>query len=394
MDSIKKNTKIAVMVEVTEGTYLTPASGANFIAAMEDGLEMNFSKEILERGILNSSIGKSTPRLGQRSVSGSIGVEMKGHGTAGSEPEYGPLVKAALGAVRTKSSTTTTKSSGNTATVLQIEDADISSFAVGDIVMIKQSGAYHVSPVTAKTTGTGTATITLLVAHPSGDCTDSVVVEKFSTYYTTNSAHPTLSISKYVEDTVRQYATGCRVSSMSMNNFSTGQLADLSFAFDGIDFNESLTAPSYTPTYNSSLPGAVLNAYVYVDGTAVAVNDVSWSVENTIAFKTSTQSSSGRVSSRVSERKVSGSFSPYKQSDSIANYTKFVNNTEFSIFGYVGVPTSTSGEFEDVVAFYLPKCVISEYKESDKDGMLQESLSFTAGRGTDGSSEELYIGCI
>jgi hypothetical protein len=393
-DSIKNNVKVGVEIESTEGTYVAPQATTSYVSPLADGVEISMGKETLERNNLNSSIGKNTPRTGMRSVSGSLAVEAKAHGTAGSEPEYGPLLKAALGAVRQNTAVVTTKSSGNTATVLQIEDADIGNFAVGDIVMVKQSGAYHVSPITAVDTTGSAANVTMLVAHPSGDCTDSVTVEKFSTYYTANSGHPTLSISKYIEDARLEQATGCRVTSLALNNFSTGQLADFSFSFEGLDFSSSLTAPPYTPSYNSALPPVVLSAYVYVDGTAVAVNDISWSLENSVAFKTSTQSSSGRVSSRISERKVSGSFNPYKQDDSIANYTKFINNTEFSMFGYMAVPTSTAGEFEDVVAFYMPKCVITELSEGDKDGMLQENISFTAGRGTDGSSEEIYITTI
>jgi hypothetical protein len=393
-DSVKTTIKLGIMEEVTEGTYLAPSSVSKWVSPLSDGLELSPSKELLSRKNLNNSIGQSTPRTGMKSVSGSIPVEAKAMGTAGSEPQYGPLLKAAMGAVRQNTTVVTTKASGNTATVLQIEDADISKFTVGDMILVKQSGAYHVSPVTAKTTGAGTATITMLVAHPSGDCTDSVTIEKFSTYYTANSGHPTLSISKYVEDARLESASGCRVKSMELSNFSTGQLADFKFSFEGLTFAQSLTAPPYTPAYDSALPPIVLSAVVYMDGVAVAVNEVSFSLENTIAFKTSTASANGKISSRITERKVTGSFNPYKQDNSIANFTKFDQNTEFSIFGYMANPTSTAGQFGDVVAFYMPKCIITDLSESDSDGLLQEAISFTAARGSDGSTEELYISCI
>ena len=393
-DTIKNKIKLAIMTEVAEGTYLTPSSAAAFISPLADGLEVSPSKELLERNNMTTSIGKATPRTGMKSVSASIGVEAKAHGTAGSEPEYAPLLKAALGASRQNTTVVTTKASGNTATVLQIEDADISKFAVGDMVLVKQSGAYHMSPVTAKSTGTGTATITLLVAHPSGDCTDSVTIEKFTTYYTANSGHPTLSVSKYVEDARLEQAAGCRVASMTLNNFSTGQLADFSFSLEGLSYDHSLTAPSYTPSFNSALPPIVLSAYAYVDGVAVPMNEVSVSLENSLAYKTSTASANGKISSRITSRNVSGSINPYKQDDSVANFDRFDADTEFSLFFYMGVPTSTAGQFKDVVAFYLPKCHINEYSEGDQDGLLQENLSFNATRGADGSSEELYITII
>lgn len=393
-DTIKNKIKLAIMAESVEGTYLAPSSADAFISPLADGLEMNPAKELLERNNLNSSIGKSTPRSGMKSVSVSIAVEAKANGTAGSEPEYAPLLKAALGASRQNTTVVTTKASGNTATVLQINDADISKFTIGDLILVKQSGAYHVSPISAISTGTGTATITMLVAHPSGDITDSVTIEKFTTYYTANSGHPTLSVSKYVEDARLEQAAGCRVASMSLNNFSTGGLADFSFSLEGLSFDHSLTAPSYTPAYDSALPPIVLSAYVYQDGVALAVNEVSISLENALAYKTSTASENGKISSRITQRTVSGSINPYKQDNNIANFTKFKNDTEFSLFGYMGVPTGTAGQFKDVVAFYMPKCHINEYAETDQDGLLQESISFNATRGADGSSEELYIGII
>lgn len=393
-DTVKTKIKLGIMEESTEGTYLAPASASDFISPLADGLEISPAKELLTRNNLNNSIGKVTPRTGTKSVSGSIPVEAKAKGTAGGAPQYAPLLRSALGASRQNTTVITTKSSGNTATVLQIEDADISKLAVGDIILVKQSGAYHVTPITAKSTGTGTATATVLVAHPSGDFSDSVTIEKFSTYYTANSGHPTLSISKYVEDAVLEYAAGVRVKNLSLNNFSTGQLSDFKCQFEGLSFGRSLTAPPYTPTYDSALPPIVLSAYVYMDGTAVAVNELSFAVDNSLGFKTSTASSNGKIASRITSRSVTGSFNPYKQDDSISNFTKFNNNTEFSMFAYMGNPTATAGEFDGVVGFYLPKCIITDLAESDKDGLLQEAITFQASRGSDGASEELYIGII
>lgn len=393
-DAVKNKIKIGLMKEVTEGAYLTPSGATKFLAPLADGVELTPAKELLERNVLTSSIGKITPRTGMKSVSGALSTEARTSGIAGIEPQYGVLVESAMGAVRTNTSVVTTKASGNTATVLQIQDADIAKFNIGDIILVKQSGAYHVSPITAKSTGTGTATITLLVAHPSGDCTDSVTIEKFVTYYTANSGHPTLSVSKYVEDARLEQAAGCRVKSMELNNFSTGQLADLKFSFEGLSFDQSLTAPAYTPSYDTALPPIVLSATVYMDGTSVPVNELSFSLENTLAFKTSTASANGKISSRITERKFKGSFNPYKQDDSIANFTKFNSNTEFSVFGYMANPTGTAGEFNGVFAFYLPKCLITELGESDQDGLLQESISFIASRGTEGASEELYLTLI
>lgn len=393
-DSIKNLTKVAVMTEVTEGTYLTPASGTDFLQAQSDGFEINVSKELLERNNFNASIGKLKGRLSAESVDGSISVEAKAHGTAGSYPEFGPFVKSCLGTSRQNTTTVTTKASGNTASILQIEDADISKFNIGDIILVKQSAAYHVTPVTAVDSTASAANITVLVPHPSGDFTDSVVIEKFATYYTANSGHPSLSITKYEDDTKREYVAGAKVTSMSLENFTPNSLANFNFSYEGMDYSQSLTAPSYTPSYNSALPPIVVSACVYQNTTKIPVSEVSFSVENEIAWKTSTCAENGKVSSRISSRSVSGSINPYRATDSIAQFTNFDGNTSFSLFGYMGVPTSTAGEFEDVVAFYMPDCHITEYKEGDVDGLNTDELTFNATRGSAGTTEELYLSFI
>jgi hypothetical protein len=389
--AVKNTTKLAIEEEVTEGTYVTPAGASSFIQTLESGLEIKPSKELLERSVFAGTIGKVTPRTGTKSVSGSVPTEMRAYSTEGSAPEFNSLLKSAFGSRRQNTTNVTTKASGNTATVLQIEDADISKFNIGDIIMVKQSGAYHVSPITAKSTGTGTATITMLVAHPSGDCTDSVVISKFSTYYCAESGHPTLSISKYIDDAVLETAYGCRVNKFSIENFATGKIPTLNFGFDGLNFSRSLTAPSYTPSYDTALPPIMLDGRVYQDGSAIVINDLSVSLENTVGFATSIAASNGKTASRVTGRKITGSFNPYQQTDSIANYTKFLNNTEFSLFAYGKVDTSTSGEFGNVVAVYMPKCLITELAEGDADGLVQESISFQASRGTAGTTNEIYF---
>ncbi len=392
--TVKQNTTIAIEEEVTEGTYVAPAGASSFLQTLADGTEITPSKELLERNIFNGSLGKTSPRTGTRTVSGAIPVEARANSTAGSAPEYDKLMKSAFGSRRQATTTTTTKASGNTATVLQIEDADISKFAVGDIVLVKQSGAYHVSPITAKSTGTGTATITLLVAHPSGDMTDSVVIEKFTTYKLANSGHPSLSISKYVDDAVLEKAIGARVTSVALEGFATGQIPSLNFGFEGLDFDREVAAPGYTPSYDSALPPIVLDARLYMDGVAVDVNEVTVSIENTLGFATAISAENGRTSGRATSRSVTGTFNPYKQDDSIANFTKFKDNTAFSLFAYAKVPTSTAGQFGQIVAFYLPNCLITELGEADQDGLLQETVSFTASRGASGTTDEIFFTTI
>jgi len=387
--TIKNNTVYAVEIEDTEGTYKAPTAADSFVQVLVDGGEMTPAKELLDRNVFNGSIGKSTPRTGTRTVSGAMPVEMRASDVEGDAPEYDALMRSALGSRRQKTSDTTTKT-GHTSTVLQIEDADIGDFAVGDMVLVKESGAYHVSPVTAVDTTASAANITLLVAG-AGAFTDNVVIAKFTTYTVADTGHPSLSVSKYVESAVLEQGAGCRVNSFSLENFTTGQLANWNFGFEGMSYDRSLTAPPFTPSYDSSLPPIILNACVYQDGVSLDVNEFAFSVENTLAFATSTCSSNGRISGRASERNITGSFNPYKQDNSVDQFDKFDATTEYSLFASAYVPTAVAGEFEQVVAVYMPNCITTEIGEADQDGLLQDALSFTAARGTDGTTNEIYV---
>lgn len=392
--AIKDNTVYAVEIEDTEGVYKAPTAATSYVQVLSDGAELTPAKETLDRAIFNGSIGKSTPRTGTRTVSGALPVEMRASSVEGGAPEYDALMRSALGSRRQATATTaddTDSGVPHTASRIYFLDTDASKYQVGDIVTIKVPSAYHTSPVVAVSNAPGSVYIDLLVAA-SAPFVDGVVVAPVTTYVTANSGHPSLSISKYVELSRLEQATGARVNNMSLENFTTGQLASWNFGFEGLDWNASLTSRPHTPNFDDALPPIILNACVYQNSTRLDVNNLAFSLENALGFVTSTCSSNGRISGRATERNVSGSLNPYKQDDSVAQWTNFKNNVEFSIFASAYIPdAATPGQYSQVVAFYLPKCIITEVSEADQDLLLQNELSFVAARGADASTEELYV---
>lgn len=386
--SIKQNTKVAVTKETTAGTYEAPAN-ADFIAVLSDGLEINGTKESLERNILGTGLTKAQPRSSNRAVAGTIPCEFKASNVEGQAPEYGVMAESALGATRT-STTSVTSGTGHTTTQVNIDDADISKFKVGDIALIKEAGAYHLSPITVVDTTPGTAFITILIA---GDSTfsDAVEIANFTTYFAADTGHPTFSVTKYVEDNIKTEGIGCRTSSMSVENFTANQLASWSFGIQGLDFTTSVSAIANTPAYDSSLPPIIVEACIYKNGVKLPVSEMSFSIENTIANITSTCSPSGKLGSRVSDRTISGTLTPYLEDDNVDIQSEFDNDSLYSIFGYAYNPTGTTGEFNQVVAFYMPNCSTTELTEADADGILTHNVSFSASGGSDGSETPMFI---
>jgi len=389
--AVRDNTSFAVEIEVTEGTYVPPASADSYVQVLKDGTEMTRSQELLQREIFTGSIGKTQSRVGMRSVSGAMPVELRAGDTEGAAPEADKLYTSALGGKKVRAAVTT--GTGNTATVLQIDDADISGFSRYDLVVVKEAGEFQFSWVSAVDTTPSAANITLGKAL-TGAPADNVEISATTQYSTANSGHPSLSISKYIEAAKLEQAVGCKVNSMSIDNFTTGQIPSVNFGFEGLTFDSSLTASPFTPNYDDSLPPIALRACLHQDGVDIAVNNFTLALENTLGFVTSTCSENGRISSRVTARSITGTFNPYKDDNSLTQFENFKCNVPYDLFLWAFNPDGGcdfNGEFVNGVAIFLTNCITTELGESDQDGLLIEDVSFEATRGPQGTDEEMKI---
>lgn len=390
---IKDNTVVAVETEVTEGVYVAPSSANSYVQTLSDGFELTPAKEVLERNIFTGSIGKVTPLTGIRTVTGTMPVEMRANSVEGVEPEYDKLMRSAMGLRRQVTTTTaddTDSGTPHTVSRIYLLDADASKYNIGDSVTIQVTGDYHTSAIDAISNTPGDVFINLLVSADNV-FNDGDVIAAVTTYVTADSGHPSLSISKFVEGERLEQATGVKITSMALENFTTGQLASFNFGMEGLDWDHNLTTNPFTAAFDTAQPPIILEACIFQDGVQLDMNELSFSLENSLGFVTSTCSANGRISSRATERTVTGTMNPYKQNDDVSQHTKFKANTQFSIFGSAFVPSGVTGEYGQVVAFFLPSCITTEITEGDQDNLLQNEISFTASRGSDGTSEELYI---
>ena len=502
--TIKNNEKIAVSREVTQGVYVDP-SASDFVLPLADGIELNPAKELLERDILTPNIGQILPRTGIRSVSGTIGLEARASETEGAVPEQGLLTEAALGAVKTVAEITLpTQAFIDGATTFTFTSGD--NFAQNDIIMIKFPGAFHFTPIT----GVSGTTATMLVPIVGAKTSAAYAVAAHTNYIAANAGHPSFSVTKEVEGDLVEEGLGCRVASMALENFTTGQLPTQSYGIDGLTYewlvggtnfvsSDSLqfnianagdgdgdslsvsvnggTGTVFTfdttpaagqfstvaglavllngiagleatvnavstdeidlvatqkeggsivitttsgdgtnpwnkltvsfadtiPTFDNSLPPVILEACVYQDDKRVIVNEVAFTVENSLGYITSTCDANGRISSRVTARATTGTFNPYKTASvdgdqteavTLEQFNLFNTNTPYSLFMYAGNPTGTDGEFNEVIAYYLPSCLSTEIPEGDADDVLQYNISFTASSGPTGGDADIIVAYI
>lgn len=386
---------IGLEEESTEGTYVAPSANTSYTSVLPN-FSMNPIKDLLVRDIITGSKALATPRIGKRSVEASLEVEFRASGTEGGEPDFHSLLHAALGGESSVAAQNTTKATGNTGTVLQIEDADIGDYSVGDIIVVLESGAHDMNVITAVDSTGGAANITVSPGKSSGSYSNSVVISKTKMYFGADTGHPTLSLSYYWGNEIRQAGLGMRVNSMSLNNFLTGQTASWGFNLEGMDFTEVDGAAPHTPSYDDETPPILLNACVYQDGTSIDIQNFNMTVTNTNGFLESPCSSSGRLAGNMVRREITGSFNVYKDDTSVSQFTNFEDNTTFSLFITAYNPSSTTGEIDlgSAVGIYLPSCIITAKPVEDVDGVLVDAISFQATGGTTGDSIDIYVGLI
>jgi hypothetical protein len=388
---VTNESSLALKVEVTEGTYVAPAAGTDYIEVLSDGLELNKTREELERNILSSTVEAEASRVGIADVQGSIGVELKASATQGSAPQsMDVLLRSLLGGKRQITSEQTSDNTTHTSTTIFF--ADTSDFAVGDIVLVKEAGAYECRPISAITANTS---ITFPFALDNGAPANSVVVAKTTTYYHDTANAITFSAEHNLgTGAIKQKAAGLRAASGSIENWTVGQLPTMSFAVQGLSLVREDANAAFSPNFaaDGDVPVA-LSACAWLGGEKLQYTELSLSIENTISYIQSACSPDGRISSRITEQVVTASINPYMDNSDLTNtWDKFNDNDDVSLFFYAYNPTSTDGEFSEVVAGWLPQCKITASPVADVDGIVAEAIELKAFRNS--GNDTVFLGFI
>jgi hypothetical protein len=371
---VTNESSLSLSVEVTEGTYVAPSASTDYIELLSSGTEMNKNREELSRDVLSGTVEQEESRVGVAEVSGSLPVEYRASVTAGEAPQSADKqLRSLLGGKRQAVSDITT--TGNTSTVLEFGAAH--GFLKGDCVLVKEAGAFEVRPISE----VGATTITFPFALENGAPSDGVEVEAVTTYYHDTANSVTLSAEHNIGGEIAQLVSGLRVSSMSLENVSVGQIPSMNFSVEGIQLDRVDQAPSFSPDFSAdALPPVALEACLWVGGAKQAYTELSLNIENTISFINSACDPDGKIGSRITEQSVSLTCNPYMDDTDLTEWDAFNLNADSSAFWYAFNPSSTAGEFSEVVAFYLPQTKITELPVGDQDGISTNNLSMKSFR--------------
>lgn len=375
---IKGRSSVFLKEEVTENTYVAPATSADAIEVLEDFAGFEYTRENIERTVLSNTVESEAPRVGLPEVTGALPTELKSAATEGAAPRANVLLKSLLGGRRQAGSALTVVT-GSSATVIKLSDADVAKVKVGDCLLFKIPGNYQVRPVIEVDTNPGDASVTLGIDLPSAPSA-GVIIAAFTTYYH-DTFDGSFSVTAELGGEISERATGCKVESGEISNWTTGSIPNMSFGVKALGLNKVDSVSGITTDFSGEpQPPVALDAKAFIDGVAVDYNEFGLNINNTLVDILSAAKSQGKAGSRLTNLLVSGSINPYMESADVSRFDKFNQNSAFTLFLYIANPSTVAGEFSNVVAVYIPNCFITSITNGDEDGVLTDEIEFQASK--------------
>lgn len=375
---VKGQSSLYAVEEVTEAVYVAPTLDEHGIEPEEDNIEFTLEREKIERNTLTDTIETVAPRLGLRTVTGSVGIELKAGKVAGSKPRGSIFYKSLLGGERIISTSTTT-GEDHTTTVINLEDADANKYRKNDVILIKEAGKFAARPIASVDNTLGSVSITLAIPLDEAP-SDNVVIEKVLIYHhDTNSK--AFSITYHDGGEIRTRVWGMKSLSASLTEWEANKTPKMSFSLEGVDIAKDMAAPAVVTDFSTDAMVPVMQgAYAWLGQEPVEYVKVDLSIENTKADLPSAASKAGKIGTRKTKFATTGAINPYMSADNLDRWDNFENGTTTSLFFYAYNPTATEGEFEQVVAWWMPNIKITNMPSADQDGVLMDNIEFEAFR--------------
>lgn len=225
-----RSSVLGIMEETTEGTLLEPSGATKFIA-VQDGFSMAPNFNTLENAELKASIGLAKPILGAEAPTAEISHYIRHSGVAGTAPNYGVLLEAALGATSTASTEYNTVSSSTTS-VIKVDTGEGATFERGEPLLIKDAtNGYRIRCIDSISGDDLTIGFQVPVAPGTG-----VNLGQSVLYKPANTSHPTISLFHYLGNGgAIQAMAGGRVTSTSIT-IDAGELINAAYSIEGTQF--------------------------------------------------------------------------------------------------------------------------------------------------------------
>lgn len=359
--------QLAGKIETTEGTAETLAAADAKVLAYNPVID--FTPDMYQRDPARIAFSKVGRLAGKRPGSYKFGIELKGSGTATTEPEWSKYLKGCgvkcstlysitIGAITSGPFQHREQISGGT------------SGAVGYVIKQTANGTttlYYVMSGTVPfqsgeviTGGTSGATAT------SGSSPSSA--GKVWEPLTDMSLVPCLTLAG-MEDGIKKVMRGARGSCKF--GFKSGEPTMMEFSYMGVEAGITDVALLSGISYESQKPPVLVSASFSIDSVAAKISSMDIDFGCALNPRDDVNDSRGLLSFIIGGRDVVGSFDPEMLAVASHDFHgKWFGNTEMVLD--INIGSTTGNKFE----FYAPKVQYTDIKDQDRGNIKIAQCTF------------------
>lgn len=372
-----RNRVLAVKIQSAEGTAETPTVGSD--AVLVSGPGMGQGLGLIDTGEVTSALDARQRITGGGPGTASMTVVLKGHGTAGTAPEYDPLLQACAMGVTALGGAVAGTAQAGTASTLQLAASDVSAngdFIGAVITTTGGTGSGQTRVITDSVASSDTVTV-----YPdwatTPDATTAYSIADGVTYQPASTSLKVATIYEWLMNTAGGNAT-LRQRFDCAGTFRITiplrQLATIAFTMQGrIVADSDVTNPA-TPTYDAGVKVPFMGADCYLGGTAIAPRTVSLDYGATVSNSDDPSDTYGVGAAGVTARRISGQINPPRTTVSGRNVlAALIAGTEYPLWLRWG---SVAGSR---VSLYLPAIRYTGEADEDVDGFLNQGIPFDVG---------------
>jgi hypothetical protein len=386
MPKLIKRRQLAAKIETIEGTVETLAAADAKLLVYNP--KATPDPQFFDRNPITESFSKMGKLIGSRPIGLSFSLEMRGSGTATTEPEWGKIMKACGFQINTfKSISIGAITSGPFQHSEIITGA--ASLATGRVLVntvngasaiyfVPISGTFQSGEVITGSTSGATATTS---STPSDT---GKAIEPLSLYGT--GGIPSLTMGNY-EDGLRKLAKGCR-GNLKLN-LKAGEPGTFDLEFKGVEQSIADVALLSGVSFETTKPPVFLSAGLTLDSYAARVSELSIDLGNVLASRDDVNDAKGILSFLITDRNPTGSLKAEMVSAATYDFhAKLAENAEVPLDFTLG--TVAGNKFR----FYAPKLQFTKVDDEDATGRELASLSFCLNGVSGLKDSEFVILCL
>lgn len=263
----KKKTTLYARLQSGKGTPATIQATDAIDATMESSFVQPRGEQI-DRGLIRGSRWPSQQVAGGRWGEGSLTLEMRGSGTAGTAPEFAPLLTTLLGTMSSNIAGT-----ADSPTTAGFDSA--LNLAVGQLVRVAVGAGHQVRRIATKA-GSGPYSYTVQRAFSVAPTEGAVIAAGVSFYHEGSEAISYFTLDQYL-DGLRLLCTDGVAESLAVTVNERAVISG-TYGVRSLGCAQSAATDSLTPAYDNTQPLIGTECNLIFDGSALDMKSLEFNL--------------------------------------------------------------------------------------------------------------------